>query len=75
MSASLAIQLSNFFNQLPTIHNIWIAYSGGVDSHVLLHLLAQQQTTLHAVHIHHGLQAQADEWAQHCAQSLPTITS
>ena len=68
MSTSLASQLSNFLNQLPTIQNIWIAYSGGVDSHVLLHLLAQQQTTLHAVHIHHGLQAQADEWAQHCTQ-------
>jgi len=68
MSTSLATQLSNFLNQLPKIHNIWIAYSGGVDSHVLLHLLAQQQSALHAVHIHHGLQGQADDWAQHCAQ-------
>jgi len=49
-----------------------IGYSGGLDSSVLLHLLADlRQSTnfsLAAVHIHHGLFPQADAWAQHCAQ-------
>jgi tRNA(Ile)-lysidine synthase len=46
----------------------WIAYSGGLDSHVLLHLCAQLNAhRFHAIHIHHGLQAQADAWAEHCA--------
>lgn len=50
----------------------WVAYSGGVDSHVLLHALARQRAELPwplgAVHIHHGLQAQADAWSEHCRQ-------
>ncbi|WP_374088634.1 tRNA lysidine(34) synthetase TilS [Methylomicrobium lacus] len=47
---------------------IFLAYSGGVDSHVLLHLCAQDPTMrdrLTAVHVHHGLQIQADAWAEH----------
>ena len=45
-----------------------IAYSGGLDSTVLLHLLAMAERTspLQAVHVHHGLQHAADEWAAHC---------
>jgi tRNA(Ile)-lysidine synthase len=48
-----------------------IAFSGGLDSTVLLHLLADLAKTeslppLSAVHIHHGLQAAADAWPQHC---------
>ncbi|MGB5396951.1 MAG: tRNA lysidine(34) synthetase TilS [Gammaproteobacteria bacterium] len=43
-----------------------IAYSGGVDSHVLLHLCQRLGLKLRAVHVHHGLQAQADGWTKHC---------
>ncbi|MBN6775564.1 tRNA lysidine(34) synthetase TilS [Pseudomonas granadensis] len=48
-----------------------IAFSGGLDSTVLLHLLAQLAKSqslpaLSAIHIHHGLQAAADAWPQHC---------
>jgi tRNA(Ile)-lysidine synthase len=49
-----------------------VGYSGGLDSSVLLHLLAGLRQsagfTLSAVHIHHGLSPQADVWAQHCAR-------
>lgn len=67
---SLITQVNLFLNQLPATKNIWVAYSGGVDSHVLLHLLSQQclSAKLHAIHIHHGLQTQADDWVQHCSQ-------
>lgn len=47
---------------------IFLAYSGGVDSHVLLHLCVQNQVLrdrLTAVHVHHGLMEQADVWARH----------
>lgn len=47
---------------------IFLAYSGGVDSHVLLHVCAQDPTLrdrLTAVHVHHGLQSQAEAWANH----------
>jgi tRNA(Ile)-lysidine synthase len=49
----------------------YVAFSGGLDSTVLLHLLAdhaRRYTTppLRAIHIHHGLQAAADAWPAHC---------
>ncbi|WP_353188762.1 tRNA lysidine(34) synthetase TilS [Pseudomonas sp.] len=48
-----------------------IAFSGGLDSTVLLHLLATLAKTdtlppLGAIHVHHGLQAAADAWPAHC---------
>ena len=51
---------------------IWhVAFSGGLDSTVLLHLLAQLAHThslprLTAIHVHHGLQSVADAWPPHC---------
>lgn len=50
-------------------NNIFIGYSGGIDSHVLLDLLVNTPEIKHkitAVYIHHGLQACADDWAEHC---------
>ncbi len=48
----------------------WVAYSGGLDSTVLLHTLAAVRTRLarplHAVHAHHGWHAAADAWEAHC---------
>lgn len=51
----------------------YLAFSGGLDSSVLLHLLVQLSRQhslppLYAVHIHHGLQAAADAWPSHCQQ-------
>jgi tRNA(Ile)-lysidine synthase len=50
---------------------VWLAYSGGIDSHVLLHILA---TTSHpdlnfaaTVHVDHGLQTESKNWSQYCA--------
>jgi tRNA(Ile)-lysidine synthase len=48
-----------------------IAFSGGLDSTVLLHLLADYARShatppLHAIHVHHGLQSAADSWPDHC---------
>jgi tRNA(Ile)-lysidine synthase len=51
---------------------IAVAYSGGLDSSVLLHLMAQyaraHQIKLYAFHIHHGLSPDADAWSRHCEQ-------
>jgi tRNA(Ile)-lysidine synthase len=48
-----------------------IAFSGGLDSTALLHLLVHLAKTeslpeLSAIHVHHGLQAVADAWPAHC---------
>jgi len=41
-----------------------VAYSGGLDSSVLLHLV--RNANVLAVHFHHGLNKNADQWQQHC---------
>ncbi len=47
-----------------------LALSGGLDSCVLLHLLAGVRWhfpfELHAMHVHHGLSVNADAWAAFC---------
>lgn len=48
-----------------------VALSGGLDSVALLDALARTPKAgrgLRAIHIHHGLQAEADAWAAHCEQ-------
>jgi len=50
-----------------------VAFSGGLDSTVLLHALVQlaerhQLPPISAIHIHHGLQSAADVWPEHCRQ-------
>ena len=47
-----------------------VAYSGGLDSSVLLRLTqsycAAHNVSLFALHIHHGLSPNADAWMTHC---------
>lgn len=45
---------------------LWIGFSGGLDSTVLAHALRGFRGAK-AVHIDHGLAAQAADWARHCA--------
>lgn len=73
MLSSLREQLLEILTTYPS-KCLWIAYSGGVDSHVLLHAVAKLRTQLPVVeirvlHVHHGLQPQADEWVEHCYQT------
>ncbi|ERI53187.1 hypothetical protein N878_16440, partial [Pseudomonas sp. EGD-AK9] len=55
-----------------------IAFSGGLDSSVLLHLLAglvrrEALPPLAAIHVHHGLQPAAEAWPEHCARSCAQL--
>lgn len=49
---------------------LWIGFSGGIDSHVLLHALSRLRLddafTLRPVHIDHGLHEASGDWADHC---------
>jgi tRNA(Ile)-lysidine synthase len=69
---SLKKQLS--CEPFPKATHIVVAYSGGVDSHVLLHALhnvmqeCKFNFQLSAIHIHHGLSQHADKWQTHCQQ-------
>ena len=52
---------------------VWVAYSGGCDSHVLLHALAQlqqrQDFELKAIYVNHGLSPNAVNWGDHCRRT------
>ena len=63
MTASLAAAVSVFSPELPLV----VAYSGGADSTALLLACAEKWPgQVHALHVHHGIQAAADEFEQHC---------
>ena len=48
--------------------SVAVAFSGGLDSTALLHATARAAggVPVVALHVHHGLQSQADDWAAHC---------
>src|SRR5690606_38380138 len=56
----------------PAAHprRVWVAYSGGLDSTVLLHALAARRDALpaplHAVHVNHNLHPDSARWARDC---------
>ena len=58
--------------ECPAPGGCWVAYSGGVDSHVLLHALGAIRAALGcrigAVHVHHGLHEDAGQWEAHCRE-------
>jgi tRNA(Ile)-lysidine synthase len=61
------------------IDRLVVAYSGGVDSHVLLHQaveFARTQTEIEvcAVYVNHGLSLNSTKWQAHCAQVCNELT-
>lgn len=54
-----------------------VAFSGGMDSSVLLHALAQLPAAhargLRAIHVDHGLHADSSGWAVHCSEFAATL--
>lgn len=61
---------TNSLSRLNTVSQtpLAVAYSGGADSTALLLMLVRQYPgQVQAIHIHHGLQAAADDFAAHCA--------
>ncbi|MCA1978503.1 MAG: tRNA lysidine(34) synthetase TilS, partial [Thiobacillus sp.] len=56
---------------VPPGAHLVLACSGGLDSTVLLHVLAALRAghrfRLSALHVHHGLSPNADRWAAFCA--------
>ena len=59
-----------FVNSLPGTSRLLVAYSGGMDSHVLLHLMVSLAAPvghrLRAAHVNHNLQSRSSAWADHC---------
>ncbi|MCP4008681.1 MAG: tRNA(Ile)-lysidine synthetase, partial [Proteobacteria bacterium] len=68
----LAKALREALKSLSPGARIFIAYSGGIDSQVLLHVASQwalqEGVQLTALHLNHGLSPNADEWQNLCQQ-------
>jgi tRNA(Ile)-lysidine synthase len=74
----LKATLIDVFTQRKLVNpKLLLAFSGGLDSSVLLHLLVETNKTLpfqlHAQHVHHGLSPNADTWADFCAETCTKL--
>lgn len=47
---------------------VYVAFSGGLDSSVLLHLASKLNAPVSAIHVNHNLSSNAVDWQQHCQQ-------
>ena len=69
-SSKNKLRTASVLEKLPLASHYVVAFSGGVDSHVLLHLLATQRDalsgTLSAVHVDHQIQTGSGDWEVHC---------
>ncbi len=63
-------QLSEILSELTGVRRYIVGLSGGLDSTVLLHALLDtvSRAQILAVHVNHGLQAEAGLWEQHCRE-------
>ncbi|MBP6096843.1 MAG: tRNA lysidine(34) synthetase TilS [Methyloversatilis sp.] len=70
----LAQSLTGLF---PARSRLLLGYSGGVDSTLLLHLLASVSAEhgwqIECAHVHHGLSPNADAWADACAAQCSAL--
>ncbi|WP_058476101.1 tRNA lysidine(34) synthetase TilS [Legionella steigerwaltii] len=73
---------TEWFSRLSHFNKLIVGFSGGLDSTVLLHVLASHPTLLAklvAVHVNHGISVRASLWQTHCQQfcdnlAIPFIT-
>ncbi|MFC7780924.1 tRNA lysidine(34) synthetase TilS [Legionella taurinensis] len=59
----------DWLRDLAAYEHLFVGFSGGLDSTVLLHLLSQHPAFIKkvtAVHINHGLSRNASLWQEHC---------
>lgn len=81
MNINIENIVQEFSSYLRTSDTFWVAYSGGLDSTVLLYVMshlaehsnstisAQASTIqLKAIHVNHQLSSNADLWQSHCEQ-------
>lgn len=54
--------------QLSPRHRLFVGFSGGLDSTVLLHVAAGLGAQPTALHVNHGLHPAAAAWERHCAK-------
>ena len=71
MTSPLLEALTEHVAALQRATHLYVGFSGGTDSHSLLHALttlSQREALpcITAIHVNHGLHPDADSWEQHC---------
>ncbi|SHK24264.1 tRNA lysidine(34) synthetase TilS [Halomonas caseinilytica] len=70
--SSLQALIDDALAATPPGRTVWVALSGGLDSSLLLTLAVEASRRhprpLRALHVHHGLQAAADDFECHCRE-------
>jgi len=76
-SSKSKLSSGHLLQKLPRAPEYWVAFSGGVDSHVLLQLLAEARRQLPgplaAVHVNHQIQQQSGDWEIHCRSACDEL--
>lgn len=77
MGQTISAALQHTLRGVPANAQIYIAYSGGLDSQVLLHALVRCRKAnaeqLTAVHVNYGLSTNADLWQTFCEKQCATL--
>ncbi len=58
--------LDSHLPALKSAKTLYLAFSGGLDSTVLFHLLLAHKLNFTVLHVNHGLSPSADRWQSHC---------
>lgn len=68
-------KLQVLLSQYPTSARFWVAYSGGLDSQVLLYALSRvvPAKRLKVIHVNHGWHADSIKWADICQRTCEKL--
>ena len=68
-------KLQFLLTQYPTSAGFWVAYSGGLDSQVLLYALSRvvPAKRLRVIHVNHGWHADSIKWANICQKTCEKL--
>ena len=72
----MGIEEISFNKSLEEFERIGVAYSGGLDSTVLLHALSSETTfksKINAIHVNHSISPNSDKWEELCKKNADEL--
>lgn len=67
--------IEQYVSELNQAPRVWVGLSGGLDSSLLLHLVAEKlpPSKIVAIHVNHGIHVDAEEWQSFCIHQCEEI--
>tara|TARA_Y100000748_G_scaffold226143_1_gene190548 strand:- start:1335 stop:2663 length:1329 start_codon:yes stop_codon:yes gene_type:complete len=72
----MRLEQISFDKSIKGFERIGVAYSGGLDSTVLLHALSQEITfknKINAIHVNHSISPNSDKWEEFCRKNADEL--